>query len=92
MCQVHVHYFEDGNLQLQSNKSVPASTLQFSTENDLAQKVVKHIQVSVCFKMASVFYIYVVLMSIILICTYNTIDSRSSTAEWTGGNVLRYEC
>jgi len=42
--KVHVHYFEDGNLQLQSNKSVPASTLQFSTENDLAQKVVKHIQ------------------------------------------------
>lgn len=43
--KVHIHYFEDGNLQLQSSKSVPAATLQFSSEADLGQKIVKHMQV-----------------------------------------------
>jgi len=42
--KVHIHYFEDGNLQLQSSKSVAAATLQFSSEADLGQKIVKHLQ------------------------------------------------
>jgi hypothetical protein len=45
---VHVHYFEDGNLQLQSSKSVPATSLRFSSEADLGQQIVKHIQVTHC--------------------------------------------
>ena len=47
--QVHVHYFEDGNLQLQSSKAVPAagsgSALRFSSEADLGAQLVKFIQV-----------------------------------------------
>jgi len=43
--QLHVHYFEDGNLQLQSGKHVPANSLSFSSETELAAEVVKFIQV-----------------------------------------------
>lgn len=46
LAQVHVHYFEDGNLQLQTSKSVPAKSLSFDSETELGQKVVKHIEVS----------------------------------------------
>mmetsp|Transcript_21649 Transcript_21649/g.36258 ORF Transcript_21649/g.36258 Transcript_21649/m.36258 type:complete len:307 (+) Transcript_21649:108-1028(+) len=42
--KVHVHYFEDGNLQLQSGKTIPQSTISFDSENDLGSKVVNLIQ------------------------------------------------
>lgn len=42
--KLHVHYFEDGNLQLQSSKVAPSSALSFNSEADLAQQVVKFIQ------------------------------------------------
>ena len=41
-----MHYFEDGNLQLQSAKQVPASDLTFSSDAELGANVVKFIQVS----------------------------------------------
>jgi len=40
-----VHYFEDGNLQLQSAKQVPATNLTFSSDAELAANVTKFIQV-----------------------------------------------
>mmetsp|Transcript_39467 Transcript_39467/g.68396 ORF Transcript_39467/g.68396 Transcript_39467/m.68396 type:complete len:288 (-) Transcript_39467:106-969(-) len=42
--KLHVHYFEDGNLQLQSAKQVPASDLTFSSDAELGANVVKFIQ------------------------------------------------
>lgn len=44
--QLHVHYFEDGNLQLQSSKPIASTDLPFKSYEDLAEQVVKHIQVS----------------------------------------------
>jgi len=42
--KLHVHYFEDGNLQLQSSKVVPATDIPFKNENDLADQLTKFIQ------------------------------------------------
>lgn len=42
--KLHAHYFEDGNLQLQSNKAAEQSSLKFTSDEDLAQKVVAFIQ------------------------------------------------
>lgn len=44
--QVHAHYFEDGNVQLQTSKQISPVSLSFSSEADLAAKVVALIQSS----------------------------------------------
>lgn len=43
--QLHVHYFEDGNLQMQSSKSSPATTFSFSSPEKLAEETFSRIQV-----------------------------------------------
>ena len=45
--QVHAHYFEDGNVQMISNKSVPEANLNAGSEEELAAAVVRHVKVSV---------------------------------------------
>jgi capping protein alpha len=42
--KLHVHYFEDGNLQMQSSKNCPASTFSFSSPEKLAEEVFSRIQ------------------------------------------------
>lgn len=44
--KIHVHYFEDGNLQMQSTKTIPVQTLEYSTESDLAKVIFERIRVS----------------------------------------------
>lgn len=44
--KVHVHYFEDGNLQLQTNKKVEATTVTFKSDRELSDSLIKTIQVS----------------------------------------------
>jgi len=44
--KVHAHYFEDGNVQLQTSKQISPVSLSFSSETDLAAKVVALIQSS----------------------------------------------
>lgn len=42
--KLHIHYFEDGNLQLHGNKAVPeSSAINFVNEGDLADKVIQFI-------------------------------------------------
>lgn len=42
--KLHIHYFEDGNLQLQGHKAVAdSSSMAFDSESDLAEKVVNYI-------------------------------------------------
>lgn len=47
--KIHVHYFEDGNLQMQTSKAIGNKSFTFSSDSDLATQVVKAIQVCVCF-------------------------------------------
>eukprot|EP01039_Chlorochromonas_danica_P004217 gene4219-4634_t len=42
--KIHVHYFEDGNLQMQSTKIIPTQTLEYSTESDLAKVIFERIR------------------------------------------------
>jgi len=42
--KLHVHYFEDGNLQLQSSKSIPASSFNYKSHADLAEQLIRLIQ------------------------------------------------
>lgn len=42
--KLHVHYFEDGNLQLQGQKAVPeSSSMSFNSDADLADRVITFI-------------------------------------------------
>jgi hypothetical protein len=43
--KIHVHYFEDGNLQMQTSKSFPAETLNWKNEVELADAIFTRIQV-----------------------------------------------
>lgn len=50
--QVHAHYFEDGNVQLQTSKEIPEIVIPFTGAVELATQVVAHIEVrnfSICF-------------------------------------------
>mmetsp|Transcript_3644 Transcript_3644/g.7888 ORF Transcript_3644/g.7888 Transcript_3644/m.7888 type:complete len:290 (-) Transcript_3644:205-1074(-) len=42
--KLHVHYYEDGNLQLQTAKEVPPASLSYYSEADLAEKVIEMIK------------------------------------------------
>jgi capping protein alpha len=42
--KLHVHYFEDGNLQMQSSKSCPVTTFTFSSPEKLAEEVFSRVQ------------------------------------------------
>lgn len=42
--KIHVHYFEDGNLQMQTTKAIPASSFAGTSDSDLAGKIVARIQ------------------------------------------------
>jgi hypothetical protein len=44
--KIHVHYFEDGNLQMQTNKAFPSVNIIYNSDNTLFDKVASHIQVS----------------------------------------------
>lgn len=42
--KLHIHYFEDGNLQLQGSKSIPGTAITYTSEAELGEKVVAAIQ------------------------------------------------
>lgn len=42
--KIHVHYFEDGNLQMQTTKSFPGEILNWKSETELADAVFTRIQ------------------------------------------------
>jgi capping protein (actin filament) muscle Z-line, alpha len=44
--KVHAHYFEDGNVQLQTTKVMPATTVPFSSEAEFATQMIARINVS----------------------------------------------
>lgn len=54
--QIHVHYFEDGNLQLQSSKIIPSSVLVFKSESELIEQVMRVIQVYIPIYYYNIFY------------------------------------
>mmetsp|Transcript_34180 Transcript_34180/g.74529 ORF Transcript_34180/g.74529 Transcript_34180/m.74529 type:complete len:287 (-) Transcript_34180:152-1012(-) len=41
--KVHAHYFEDGNVQLQTSKPIPATTIPYSSEAEFAEQVIARI-------------------------------------------------
>lgn len=45
--QVHAHYFEDGNVQLQTNKKVEPTAITYDSDAELVEAVVKKIKVCV---------------------------------------------
>ena len=51
--KIHAHYFEDGNVQMQSAKSIPSTDIQFSDQSQLSSKLISLIKVSLiydCYK------------------------------------------
>lgn len=47
--KVHAHYFEDGNVQLQTTKVIPATVLPYSSEAEFASQIIARINVSFIF-------------------------------------------
>lgn len=43
--KILAHYFEDGNIQLQSHKVIVPGTVKGSTEAELASAIITHIKV-----------------------------------------------
>lgn len=43
--KIHAHYFEDGNVQLQSSKTFPITAIEYSNEKELGEKIIVHIKV-----------------------------------------------
>ncbi|CAE7710555.1 Capza1, partial [Symbiodinium microadriaticum] len=44
--KVHAHYFEDGNVQLQTTKAIASTTIPFSSEAEFTEQIVAHINAS----------------------------------------------
>mmetsp|Transcript_9104 Transcript_9104/g.13703 ORF Transcript_9104/g.13703 Transcript_9104/m.13703 type:complete len:287 (-) Transcript_9104:116-976(-) len=44
--KVHAHYFEDGNVQLQTTKQAPSTSFTYSSEGEFASQIVSHINAS----------------------------------------------
>ena len=44
--QIHAHYFEDGNVQLQSSREFPATEISFTNNSEFTEAVILHIKVS----------------------------------------------
>ena len=42
--KVHIHIFEDGNLQLQNSKTINATTLNYESNEELFKKIIDHIK------------------------------------------------
>eukprot|EP01035_Chromulina_nebulosa_P019792 gene19792-25734_t len=42
--KVHAHYFEDGNVQLQTTKPIAAASISFTSESDLAVAIINRIK------------------------------------------------
>lgn len=42
--KIHAHYFEDGNIQLQTTKTVPSTTVSFSSDAEFAKVIVDNIK------------------------------------------------
>jgi F-actin capping protein alpha subunit len=50
ICKIHAHYFEDGNVQLQSARAFPAKEIQYSTDAGLTTAIISHIKVRTDYK------------------------------------------
>ena len=44
--KIHAHYFEDGNVQLQSARGFPDTEIKYSTDAGLTTAIIAHIKVS----------------------------------------------
>ena len=40
------HYFEDGNVQLNTSKAIPSTTLNYNSEIELGEAIAKHIEIT----------------------------------------------
>ncbi len=82
--QLHVHYFEDGNLQLQSAKTVAPTDLSGASEKDLTDQIVQFIKVCD----ASAALLARLMASFVFLCEA---DPRSLSTGRARGPVCQHE-
>jgi hypothetical protein len=80
--KIHVHYFEDGNLQMQTQKKVAGVSFAYNNEQVLVDKVAATIQVR---------QTLITLNPWITLIVFFFLEPRSCFTEWIRGNVYQYE-
>jgi len=85
--KVLAHYFEDGNLQLQSAKAFPARELNFSSDEAMAKAVVTHIVESENSLHEGLEQTYSMMNSNVLIAMRRVLPITKSKMEWNVNSV-----